>query len=69
MEPNYLVTKSYANGYLLDDVLGSRGSMVGDKVSREWDEASKPWADFVQTGKDYFREEMNNPATMRMKGL
>ena len=42
--------------------------MVDCKVSREWDEASKPWADFVQTGKDYFREEMNNPATLRMIG-
>jgi ubiquinone/menaquinone biosynthesis C-methylase UbiE len=42
--------------------------MVDDKVSREWDEASKLWADFVRTGKDYYREEMNNPATLRMIG-
>jgi ubiquinone/menaquinone biosynthesis C-methylase UbiE len=42
--------------------------MVNGKVSREWDEASKPWADFVRMGKDYFREEMNNPATLRMVG-
>jgi ubiquinone/menaquinone biosynthesis C-methylase UbiE len=42
--------------------------MVDDKVSREWDEASKPWADFVRMGKDRCREEMNNPATLRMIG-
>ncbi len=42
--------------------------MVDEKVSREWDEASKPWADFVRMGKDYYREEMNNPATFRMVG-
>ena len=42
--------------------------MANDKVSREWDEASKSWADFVRRGKDYYREEMNNPATFRMIG-
>jgi len=42
--------------------------MVHDKVSREWDEASKSWADFVQMDKDHFREEMNNPATVKVIG-
>ncbi len=42
--------------------------MADDKVSSEWDEASKSWADFVRRGKDYYREEMNNPATFRMLG-
>jgi 2-polyprenyl-3-methyl-5-hydroxy-6-metoxy-1,4-benzoquinol methylase len=42
--------------------------MVDDKISKEWDEASKPWVDFVWMGKDYYREEMNNPATLRMIG-
>ncbi|MGD0477655.1 MAG: class I SAM-dependent methyltransferase [Nitrososphaerales archaeon] len=42
--------------------------MVDDKISGEWDAASKPWADFVRTGKDHFREEMNNPAALRMVG-
>jgi ubiquinone/menaquinone biosynthesis C-methylase UbiE len=42
--------------------------MVDDKVSREWDEASKSWADFVRKGKDYYREEMNNPAAFRIIG-
>jgi ubiquinone/menaquinone biosynthesis C-methylase UbiE len=44
------------------------GLVVNDKVSIEWNEASKSWADFVQGGKDYYREEMNNPATFRMVG-
>lgn len=42
--------------------------MADDKVSREWDKASTSWADFVRKGKDYYREEMNNPATFRMIG-
>ena len=42
--------------------------MVDDKVSREWDEASKSWADFVRMGKDYFRDEMNNPAALKIVG-
>jgi ubiquinone/menaquinone biosynthesis C-methylase UbiE len=42
--------------------------MVDEKVSKEWDEASESWADFIRTGKDYYREEMNNPATFKMIG-
>jgi len=42
--------------------------MVNEKVSREWDKASESWADFVRTGKDYCRDEMNNPAFFRMVG-
>jgi len=42
--------------------------MVDDRFSKEWDEASKSWADFVRTGKDYFREEMNYPATLKIVG-
>lgn len=33
-----------------------------EKLSQEWNEAAESWADFVQEGKDYYREEMNNPA-------
>jgi len=44
------------------------GLMTDNEVSREWDDASKSWADFVRKGKDYYREEMNNPATVRMIG-
>jgi len=39
-----------------------------DNLSREWDEASESWADFVREGKDYYRSEMNNPATFRIIG-
>ncbi len=39
-----------------------------DVFSREWDEASLSWADFVRTGKDYYREEMNNPAAFKVIG-
>jgi 2-polyprenyl-3-methyl-5-hydroxy-6-metoxy-1,4-benzoquinol methylase len=40
----------------------------GNAISREWDEASEPWADFVREGKDYYREEMNSPAAFKMVG-
>jgi len=40
----------------------------GDELSREWDEASESWANFVRQGKDYYREEMNNPAAFRIIG-
>lgn len=39
-----------------------------DKFTKEWDEASEPWADFVREGKDYFRDEMNNPAFFKVIG-
>jgi 2-polyprenyl-3-methyl-5-hydroxy-6-metoxy-1,4-benzoquinol methylase len=42
--------------------------MVDDAISREWSNASEAWADFVRMGKDYFREEMNNPAMFQMIG-
>lgn len=45
------------------------GFMVDkDQISREWDRASDSWADFVREGKDYFREEMNNPAAFKIIG-
>ncbi|MGD0318588.1 MAG: methyltransferase domain-containing protein [Nitrososphaerales archaeon] len=50
------------------DDAGSSGSTVSNRISREWDEASRPWADFVRMGKDHFREEMNKPAALRMAG-
>jgi 2-polyprenyl-3-methyl-5-hydroxy-6-metoxy-1,4-benzoquinol methylase len=39
-----------------------------DEALREWDEASGSWANFVREGKDYYRDEMNNPATFRIIG-
>lgn len=38
------------------------------KLSREWDEGVKSWANFVREGKDYYREEMNSPAFFRLIG-
>jgi ubiquinone/menaquinone biosynthesis C-methylase UbiE len=40
----------------------------GNAISRDWDEASESWADFVREGKDYYREEMNSPAAFKMVG-
>jgi ubiquinone/menaquinone biosynthesis C-methylase UbiE len=35
---------------------------------KEWDEASESWVDFVRQGKDYYRDELNNPAAFRLIG-
>jgi SAM-dependent methyltransferase len=35
---------------------------------KEWDEAAESWVDFVRQGKDYYRDELNNPATFRLIG-
>ena len=42
----------YASGSLISAM--DFGIMVANKVSREWDEASKSWTDFVRKGKDYY---------------
>jgi HAD superfamily hydrolase (TIGR01662 family) len=39
-----------------------------DRVMKEWDEASESWVDFVRQGKDYYRDELNNPAAFRLIG-
>jgi 2-polyprenyl-3-methyl-5-hydroxy-6-metoxy-1,4-benzoquinol methylase len=39
-----------------------------DGLAEEWDEGSESWADFVRKGKDYYRDEMNNPATFKIIG-
>jgi ubiquinone/menaquinone biosynthesis C-methylase UbiE len=33
-----------------------------------WDESAEAWVDFVRTGKDYDRMELNNPAMFKMVG-
>jgi len=33
-----------------------------------WDVAAEGWVDFVRTGKDYYRESLNNPATFKLIG-
>lgn len=35
---------------------------------KEWDEAAESWVDFVRQGKDYYRDELNNPAAFRLIG-
>jgi SAM-dependent methyltransferase len=34
----------------------------------QWDDAAESWVDFVRKGKDYYRDELNNPATFRLIG-
>jgi len=38
------------------------------KIEKEWDDASEAWLDFVRTGKDYYRDELNNPAAFKLVG-
>jgi ubiquinone/menaquinone biosynthesis C-methylase UbiE len=39
-----------------------------DRVMKQWDDAAESWVDFVRKGKDYYRDELNNPATFRLIG-
>jgi ubiquinone/menaquinone biosynthesis C-methylase UbiE len=39
-----------------------------NEVRKEWDNSAKAWADFVRTGKDHDREDLNNPATFELIG-
>jgi 2-polyprenyl-3-methyl-5-hydroxy-6-metoxy-1,4-benzoquinol methylase len=40
----------------------------GNRVAGEWDNAAESWVDFVRQGKDYFRDELNNPGMFRVIG-
>jgi hypothetical protein len=42
--------------------------MESESVKKQWDEAAEPWTDFVRNGKDFCREEMNNPALFQLLG-
>jgi ubiquinone/menaquinone biosynthesis C-methylase UbiE len=37
-------------------------------MKKEWDNAMESWVDFVRKGKDYYRDELNNPATFKLIG-
>jgi ubiquinone/menaquinone biosynthesis C-methylase UbiE len=37
-------------------------------VADVWDDAAEGWVDFVRTGKDYWRDGVNNPTTFRLIG-
>jgi len=39
-----------------------------DHIAKEWDDAVESWADFVRQGKDYYRDELNNPAAFKLIG-
>jgi ubiquinone/menaquinone biosynthesis C-methylase UbiE len=42
--------------------------MESEFIKKQWDEAAEPWTDFVRKGKDFYREEMNNPALFKLVG-
>lgn len=42
--------------------------MKNDSIQKQWDNAAEAWVDFVRTGKDYSRDEMNNPAMFEILG-
>jgi len=37
-------------------------------TEKEWNNAIESWVDFVRQGKDYYRDELNNPATFTLLG-
>ena len=39
-----------------------------ESIKKEWNDAAESWTDFVRQGKDYYRDELNNPATFRLIG-
>lgn len=39
-----------------------------DSLKKVWDDAVESWVDFVRTGKDFFRDGLNNPATFDLIG-
>ncbi len=39
-----------------------------NRVAKEWNDAAESWVDFVRQGKDYFRDELNNPGMFRLIG-
>jgi len=43
--------------------LGKKGT-----IKKEWNDAVESWVDFVRKGKDYYRDELNNPASFKLIG-
>lgn len=39
-----------------------------ESIKKEWNDAAEAWVDFVRTGKDYYRDEINNPAAFKLIG-
>lgn len=40
----------------------------GKDLSDQWDRSVESWSDFVRAGKDFYRDEMNNPAFFKLLG-
>ena len=38
------------------------------RIIKEWNVAAESWINFVRQGKDYFRDELNNPAMFHLIG-
>ena len=39
-----------------------------DNVKKEWNEAAESYSNFIRQGKDYYKDELNNPATFKLIG-
>jgi ubiquinone/menaquinone biosynthesis C-methylase UbiE len=39
-----------------------------ENLEQQWNEAAESWIDFVRTGKDYYRDKLNNPAMFAVLG-
>lgn len=42
--------------------------MKKNSIQKQWDDAADAWADFVRTGNDWTRDNLNNPAMFKMLG-
>jgi 2-polyprenyl-3-methyl-5-hydroxy-6-metoxy-1,4-benzoquinol methylase len=42
--------------------------MKSDPIRKQWDDVAKGWIDFVRTGKDHYRDFVNNPAVFKVLG-
>jgi len=43
-------------------------AMARRNVKNDWNDAVESWADFVRCRKDYYRDELNNPASFKLIG-
>ena len=39
-----------------------------ESIRKEWNDVAESWVDFVRKGKDYYRDELNNPAIFQLLG-
>ncbi|UCD93192.1 MAG: class I SAM-dependent methyltransferase [Methanobacteriota archaeon] len=43
-------------------------AMKKANLQSQWDDSAEAWVDFVRSGKDYFRDHLNNPAMFEVLG-